>query len=118
MAEEKTVRWDEIKHKVWLKNTWNKVKDKAARAGNWILEHPIEAATLGGVAASIVSKGTKAYCTHAETVRRNRDFYDPRTGRHVYAKRNLKGWEEELIDERYNNGESYVSIFRDLNLMK
>ena len=116
--EQKTVEWNKIKYKVWAKNEWEKAKAAAKNAVNWTFEHPMEAVALVGAAAGLTNKVGKIYCTRKEVVRRKRDFYDTRTGRHVYAKRNLKPWEEELVDERFKNGESYVSIFRDMNLMK
>ena len=113
-----TVRWDKVKRKIWLKQTWEKTKMKAVQAGNWVIENPIAAVTILGTCATLVGKAGRIYTTHAEDVRRRRDFYDPRTGKHTNIKRDLKGWEAEEVDERYNNGESYVKIFRSMNLMK
>ena len=116
--ENKVPRWNDIKRKIWIQNTWNKIKLGAKSTWDWVLEHPMETIAIAGGVAGVTKKACGAYKTHAEDVRRRRDFYDPRTGRHSYVRRDLKGWEEELIDERYNNGESYVSILRDMNLMK
>ena len=113
-----TVRWDKIKHKIWLKQKWERAKEKGRAIGRWCAEHPLEAITIVGSIAGVTKKASNAYCAHREDVRRRRDFWDPRTGRHSYVRRDLKAWEEEEVDERYNNGESYVKIFRDMNLLK
>lgn len=120
-------RWDDIKRKVWLKNEYEKAKDKvkcgAKKVGdaaigvvNWTKENPFAAAMLAAAGAKIISTGARSYSLHAEGLRRERDFYDPRTGRHTITKRNLRPWESEEVDFRYDNGESYVSIFRDMGI--
>lgn len=116
--EDKTVRWDSIKRKIWFQQKVARIKDGAKRFGNWVIENPIAAMTLAGMTAGIVNKASRAYCTHAEDVRRRRDFYDTRTGRHAHIRRDLKAWEQEEVDERFQQGESYVKIFRDMNILK
>lgn len=117
-----TVRWNDVKRKVWLKNEFNKAKAAVCKAANdvknFVVNNPVESAAIAGAAMTIVSKGTKAYCTHAENVRRETDFYDTRTGTHAHAKRRLKTREQTEIDERFRNGESYISILNDMNLLK
>lgn len=110
------VLWNEVKRKVALKQKVEKVKEAGAKAWHWCLENPMPALAVLGSAASIVTKATRAYGVHTENVRRRRDFYDPRTGKHVIAKRDLKIWESDEIDERFRNGESYAHIFRDMNI--
>ena len=116
MSEEKTVKWEEVKRKIALKQKVEKAKAKAAKAWEWCLDNPMLAMAGLGAVTSLVSKGARAYNTHAEDVRRRRDFYDTRTGKHVIAKRDLKIWESDVVDERFRGGESYAQIFRDLNI--
>lgn len=126
---DKTVRWDDIKRKIWLKQTFERVKMKLkdtfefvkgilTGAILWCKNHPVKAASIASSAAYVVGKFAKIYVTHAESVRRDRDFYDPRTGRHTKARRNVKPWESAEIDRRYNQGEPYSQILRDLGLAR
>lgn len=109
---------NELKFKIWLSNAKKKVVDAATKTVKWVKENPIAAATIAGAVASSASKGYRAYRLHEEKVARDRRFYDPRTGKYTTSRRNLKGWELDEIEERYNNGESYNSILRDLGLRK
>jgi hypothetical protein len=116
MAE--TVKWNKVKYKIWFKQTYERAKDKGRALVSWIAEHPMEAVALGGVAAGVVRKTSNAYCTYKEDVRRNTDYWDPRTGTHAHIRRKLKPAEQETVDERFRKGESYVQIFRDMNILK
>ena len=116
MADETNI--NELKFKVWLSNAKKKVMDAATKTVKWVKENPIAAATIAGAVASSASKGYRAYQIYEEKVARNRRFYDPRTGKYTTSRRNLRGWELDEIEERYNNGESYNSILRDLGLRK
>ena len=113
-----TVKWSKIKWKLYFQQKKERAKEKLRGLGRWIAEHPMETLAIAGGAAGVVKKTSNMYCAHREDVRRRRDFWDPRTGRHSIVKRDLKRWEEEEVDERYTNGESYVKIFRDMNLLK
>ena len=113
-----TVKWSKVKHKIWLEQKIARGKERMKAVGNWVLEHPMEALAIAGSTGVTVRKVSNMYCAHREDVRRRRDFWDPRTGRHSNIKRDLKPWESEEVDERYQNGESYVKIFRDMKLLK
>ena len=122
--ENKVPKWDDIKRQIWIHNTWAKIKYGASCAGKWavhqIVNHPVESLTVLGGAAAVTKKLCKAYSVHTENVRRELEFWDPRTGRYTRAKRKLSPKERLEIDRRYRNdrNESYVSILSDMNLMK
>lgn len=99
-------------------NAKTKVADTGKAALKWVGEHPLEATTLAGVAASLGSKGFKAYKIHTEEKHRERTFYDPRKGRYSTARRNLRNYEIDEIETRYDDGESYHHILMDMGLLK
>lgn len=113
---EKTVNLKELKLKIAIKQRIEKAKATGKKAVDWCIENPMAALAILGAGTSIVTKTTRAYNTHAENVRRRRDFYDTRTGKHVIAKRDLDIWESDEVDERFRNGESYAKIFREMNI--
>ena len=116
--EQKTVRWDEVKRKIWLKNTWAKIKWRAAKVGQWMVEHPMETIAAAGATAGVAKKLSGAYKVHAEEVRRDRDFYNPRNGHHSKITRKLRPAEQVEVSRRFNNGEDYDSIFFDMGILK
>ena len=89
---------------------------KASNLKNWIVNHPYEAMALGGSIVAGATKGVRMAKHHEEKVHRERDFYDPRTGRYTRAKRKPKNYELDEIEFRYRNGESYNEILREMNL--
>ena len=117
MAEEKkTVECNKIKYKVWAKNEWEKAKAGVRYAWNWTLEHPVEAVAFAGVGLKLTDKVSKMYCAHKEDVRRERNFYDTRTGKNTKANRRPTHKQAREIDERFKRGESYISILSDMGL--
>jgi len=113
------IKWDKPEQiKAWARQKAARAKMKAGDVVRWIKEHPVEAAALGTAAVTVANKGAKIYGIHSEMKRRDTDFYDPRTGTHAFTRRRLKAREQAEIDRRYNQGESYVSIFNDMNLLK
>lgn len=68
---------------------------------------------IGGIIRE-VNKGRRL---NSEQRRRNREIYDPRKGRYYLLKRTPKPWEWEEIDYRYESGENYSSILRDMRLI-
>ena len=111
-----TVKWNDIKRKIWLQQKMARFKAGCKAAGKWVLEHPMEALALGGGAATLIKKGSNMYCAHAEDVRRRRDFYDTRTGRHSVLTRDLRRSEQVEVDRRFTAGETYVHIFDDMGI--
>ena len=122
--EEMKARFEGVRYKVQvkmedLKHGARKVKEVIAKCAE---EHPLETLTAGitviGMGVGAVKSASNAYNEHCEKVRRDTDFYDTRTGRHVIVKRPLKTHEAVEADERFGAGESYVQIFNDMGLLK
>lgn len=65
-----------------------------------------------------VSSGARAYAEHREDVRRQTDYYDPRTSEHWFTKRPLSTNEKLELERRYNNGESKGDILDSMRLLK
>lgn len=118
MKEEKTVKWSEVKYKIWIKQKIESAKAKCKAAGNWIAAHPAEAVAIAGAAVGIARKTSNAYCAHREDVRRTKEYWDPRSGSYAKISRKLKPAEQVRVAERYSNGESYKQIFWDMGLLK
>ena len=120
--EDKTVYWDDIKRKIWLKNTWEKAKAGVKNTGkaivNFAITRPAETVAIVGAGATLITKGTRAYAIHSENKRRDCDFYDTRTGRHSKSKRKLTPGEQVMVQGRFNNNEDYASILYDMGLLK
>lgn len=85
---------------------------------NFCAENPIAAALIAGTATTAIQSGAKAYTAHCEQIRRERDYFDPRTGKHAIAKRKLDAYEQAFVDEQYALGKSYVQILHDMELLK
>lgn len=105
-----------------IKAKFKEVKDSAVNGikttANWCVENPLLAATILGSAASLGNKTYKAMKLHDENVRRRRTFYDPRKGRYSETRRDLRAYELDEIDARYDAGESYSHILMDMGLLK
>lgn len=112
-----------------LNNAMESIKKGAAKAAKdikkaggevitWVKDHPIESATIATATCGTVSKGYKLYKAYDENKRRKRMFYDPRTHRWSEARRDLKWYENNAIDDRYASGESYHHILGDMGLLK
>lgn len=96
----------------------SKAIDKGRKTADWVISHPVESLALMGAVTSAVSKGYKCAKLYEDKVHRERDFYDPRCGKTTRAKRKLKPWEYDEVEFRYESGESYNSILRDMGLRK
>lgn len=116
--ENKTMKEKGKSIKNWCSETAEKVGTRARLIAEWIHDNPVAAVTIATAAASCANKGYKAYKLYDENKRRNRMFYDPRAHRWSEAKRNLRWYENDEVDARYNNGESYHKILGDMRLLK
>lgn len=87
----------------------------------WISEHFYEILTavvfVGPVILSVLKEVNKARAASLQARREQREIYDPRKGRYYTLRRTPKAWEWEEIDERYEAGENYSSILRDMRLI-
>ena len=102
-----------------VKDTFNKyVVDPAVKVYNWTINHPYEAVAIAATFVPIATKVIRLKQTSMEDRRRAIDFYDPRVGRHVFARRPLTKSEALEVDRRYASGESYTMIFDDMRLLK
>lgn len=105
-----------------IKEGFKKAGEKTANgfkaAGQWVSENPMTAMVIAGSIASASTKTYKTIKLHNEDVKRRRTFYDPRKGRYSEARRDLRPWELDEIDARYDHGESYNHILMDMNLLK
>lgn len=119
MLKEKFVNFA-TKVKSGVGNAKEKVIMAGSKAMNFALENPILSILIIGLATDATKSVAKMYVTHAEDVRRRRDFFDPRTGRHNLIKRDLDPDEQAYVDERYRNDSSvtYSQIFSDMDLLK
>ena len=95
---------------------WNNTKRKANDLVDWALEHPSEALTAAAAIGGVLKVSSRTLRVFAENRRRDLDFYDPRTGRHVWAKRKPTARESVEIDRRYRAGESYEQILWEMRL--
>lgn len=84
----------------------------------WANENKELAMFLAAVAVKLGKNGAKAYVAYSENVRKRRRFYDPRTGKYSYIRRDLTSYEQNVVDLRYANGETYWMIFYDMGLLK
>lgn len=100
------------------RETKNKVENGLYGIAKFCMENPITATLMLGVTSSAIKHGAKAYRDHNEMIRRRRDFFDPRTGRHCFSKRDLDANEQNYVDARYENGDTYVKILSDMGLLK
>ena len=84
----------------------------------WVNDNKEFAMFLAAVAVKLGKSGAKSYLAYSENVRKRRRFYDPRTGKYSYIRRDLTSYEQNVVDLRYANGESYWMIFYDMGLLK
>lgn len=96
----------------------DKVEFKAREIACWVCDHPVLALAMIGAVGSVTDKSYRIYKNHREDVRRRRTFYDPRKGRYSESRRNLRPYELDEIDARYEAGESYNHILLDMGLLK
>lgn len=115
---EKTMSVKMAKIKAKAKEAKDSVVDGVKAVGDWCAENPFLTMAIVGGLASFSSKTYKTVKLHNENVRRRRTFYDPRKGRYSEARRDLRGYELDEIDARYDAGESYNHILMDMGLLK
>ena len=94
---------------------------KAKAISDWAKLHADEILVASAVVIPVVTKGAheinKAKANREEKIHRERDIYDPRKGRTYRCKRTPKQWEYDEIDARYDAGENYSHILRDMHLI-
>lgn len=98
---------------LWDKVTWAFAKFVAWVYRNWDLALILIAATVG-----IIREALKYRRVKMEDEFRNRRFYDRKTDRWCYANRHLTKRQEDIIETRHLDGETYRSILDDMGLLK
>ena len=112
---EKTMSVKTAKIKAKIKEAKDSVVDGVKAVGDWCAENPFLTMAIVGSLASFSSKTIKL---HDEHVRRRRTFYDKRKGKYSEARRDLRADEIDELYARYDEGESYHHILRDMGLLK
>lgn len=109
-----------LKEKVtkWWTNLWDKFTTFLAKVMAWIAENKLLAFAIFSAVTKTVKYGVKAYSIKKEDEWRNRRFYDRRTDRWSYARKNITKRQEAIIERRYQDGETYRSILDDMGLLK
>lgn len=118
MEENKKNVFEKVKE--CASNAVSSVKKTAKSATDWVSENPVTSVAIALTLKSSTSKLYRAYKSHQNEVHRNRIFYDPRRGRYVEARRDLRSWELDEIEARYarDKNESYYHILRDMDLIR
>lgn len=114
---------------MWIKKMWRKIKqtvvtvwDKLewqfARFVAWCLRNWDLFLILFAGAVAIIKEALKLRRAKLDEDYRNRRFYDRRTDRWCYANKHLNKKEQNIIESRYQDGETYRSILNDMGLLK
>lgn len=101
-----------------VKEKFEAGKEKVKAGIEYVDEHRevVLPLVIGGLA--VAKKAAATHATYKEEKDRRTRFWDPRTGRYTYSKRILKDREEQEVETRYRNGESYREILSDMGLTK
>lgn len=118
MEEKKSV-------KEMVKDVWRSAKEfgeDAYRAGKeFYKEHEKEVKAIAPYAVAAVFMAGKHMSRNAHAAKekgeRESRFYDPRTGRYCYARRELTPAEQMNVERRYRLGESYTEILYSMKLL-
>lgn len=93
-------------------------------AGNWAIEHPMEALAIGSAAATgvynLARVITKNRAIKHEQYIADCRFYDPRYGEYVFSKRKLTTGERNRLKDIYNSDRkmSYSQALTKMGLNK
>jgi hypothetical protein len=107
-----------LRIKRWWKKTVEKIKETAKKIFKWANENRETAAAVVAIAISTVKSVSRMYVAHCDKIRRDRVFYDPRTGKYCETSRTLTRRERVRAEERHNRGETYQMIFYDMNVLR
>lgn len=123
MENNKTVNFDDFRKEAKKREREEKfdryVKQPVKTVIYWAACNPIAAiGTFSAVAVPLATKAMRVHQEHIEDRRRLVDWYDTRRGKHVMIRRPLTRKEQIEVDRRYENKESYTSIFADMELLK
>lgn len=108
--------WNVVKEKAT--DLWDKFTDGIAAFTRWCVDNKELAITLSVSVLGIVKQVLKIAANRRDESYRNRRFYDRRTDRWCYARKNLTKNQQRIIEERYQDGETYRSILDSMGLLK
>lgn len=97
---------------------WDKFTTGVANFLAWCVKNKELAIFLLSALVTIVKHTTKIVKMRKEDEWRNRRFYDRRTDRWCYARKHLSRRQQNIIEERYRDGETYRSILDSMGLLK
>lgn len=109
-------KFEELKG--WAAKKWDRFTDWLAKAAVWCVQNWQIVLALLSAATGILKYALKVKKGKDEEEFRNRRFYDRRTDRWCYANRHLNKKQQNIIEERYLDGESYRSILDSMGLLK
>lgn len=107
-----------MKVKKFAAKTWDKATDVLAKVLVWCLQNWQVTLALLGALGGLLKQVSKLKKARDEEEYRNRRFYDRRTDRWCYANKHLSKKQQNIIEERYLDGESYRSILDSMDLLK
>lgn len=104
--------------KGWAAKKWDQFTDWLAKAAVWCVQNWQVVLALLSAAGGVLKFALKVRKNKADEEYKNRRFYDRRTDRWCYANRHLSRKQQDMIERRYLDGETYRSILSDMGLLK
>lgn len=102
----------------WASEVWDKFTTVAAKFIAWCVANKELAFVIFSSLVTAWKYTVKVIKLKKEEEWRNRRFYDRRTDRWCYAKKKLNRRQENIIEERYRDGETYREILDSMGLLK
>ena len=122
--DETLVQFDKEAKKRKLMKPFETIGTKCKELGNWCIEHPVEAVSVGSV---LVGGGYKLFRLHTRNKEMRHEqyiadcrFYDPRYGEYTFSKRKLTTSERNRLKDIYNSDRkmSYSQALTKMGLNK
>lgn len=126
MEQEKVIEFRDLKKQLFkekakrkAREAKDKMKDFAGRAVVTVVNHPAESLFVFTGVVALSKKGMQLHKVKMEDRRRLCDFYDPRCGRHVIAKRPLTRKESIRAQKLYDADKNarWSTILDDMGLL-
>ena len=126
-TEDKVINFKELKRDIFFekvkrktKETIDKAKDLGGRAIVTAMNHPAQSLAAFTAGCAVAKKGLQVRKVKMEDRRRACDFYDPRCGRHVIARRPLTRKESKRAQKLYDSDKNarWSIILDDMGLLK
>lgn len=122
--DETLVQFDKEAKKRKLMKPIKAIGDGLKKAGNWCMEHPVEAASAGSL---VIGGGYKLLRLHTRNKEMRHEqyiadcrFYDPRYGEYTFSRRKLTTGERNRLKDIYNSDRkmSYSQALTKMGLNK